>query len=138
MGGRGGDMDVPDAEQRPPRVLIVDDDEDAADALQMTLECFGHDVDVARSGPDALQYVAASPSPAAALIDLALPVMDGFEVARRLRATNPTTVLVALTGFGDEGHRRAAEQAGFDRYITKPITARALDELLRSMVGPAR
>lgn len=131
-------LNVPDAEQRSPRVLIVDDDEDAADALQMTLECFGHDVDVARSGPDALQYVAASPSPAAALIDLALPVMDGFELARRLRATNPTTVLVALTGFADEGHREAAEQAGFDRYITKPITARELDELLRSMVGPGR
>lgn len=129
---------MPGAEQRPPRVLIVDDDEDAADALQMTLQYFGHDVEVARSAPEALQHVAAAPSPAAALIDLALPVMDGFELARRLRMSHPTTVLVALTGFGDDGHRQAAEQAGFDRYITKPITARELDELLRPMVGPRR
>lgn len=121
----------------PDRVLIVDDDDDAADALGMTLECFGHQVMLARSGPEALERVASS-VPGAALIDLALPIMDGFEVARRLRASHPTTLLIALTGFGDEHNRRAAEQAGFDRYLLKPISGRELDAVLRSVMRPPR
>lgn len=120
------------------RVLIVDDDEDMADALSLVLQRFGHDVVVAHSGPDALQHITASSSPDAALIDLALPVMDGFELARQLRATHPTTVLVALTGFADDSHKRAAEVAGFHRYVTKPISARELDEMLRSVVRTER
>ena len=121
-----------------PLVLIVDDDDDAADALGMTLRCFGHDVVLAHSGPEALERMASSSPPGAALIDLALPIMDGFEVARRLRATHPTTLLVALTGFSDEQSRRAAEQAGFHQYVMKPITARELDALLRAAMSAPR
>ena len=121
-----------------PLVLIVDDDDDAADALGMTLRCFGHDVVLAHSGPEALERMASPSPPGAALIDLALPIMDGFEVARRLRATHPTTLLVALTGFSDEQSRRAAEQAGFHQYVMKPITARELDALLREAMSAPR
>lgn len=129
--------DNPGAATAPDRVLIVDDDDDAADALGMTLECFGHQVVLARSGPEALERVASSMPPGAALIDLALPIMDGFEVARRLRASHPTTLLIALTGFSDEHNRRAAEQAGFDWYLLKPISVRELDALLRSAMRKA-
>ncbi len=122
----------------PTLVLIVDDDDDAADALGMTLECYGHDVVLAHSGPEALERLTASSTPGAALIDLSLPIMDGFEVARRLRASHPTTLLVALTGFGDEHNRRAAQQAGFHEYVTKPISARELDALLRSAMRAPR
>jgi CheY-like chemotaxis protein len=127
-----------DATAATTRVLIVDDDDDAADALGMTLECFGHDVVLARSGPEAFERLASSSSPGAALIDLSLPVMNGFEVARRLRASHPTTILVALTGFGDEESRRAAAQAGFHEYILKPISGRDLDALLRSALRASR
>jgi CheY-like chemotaxis protein len=121
-----------------PLVLIVDDDDDAADALGMTLECFGHEVVLAHSGAEALERMASPSPPRAALIDLSLPVMDGFEVARRLRATHPDTLLVAVTGFGDEQNRRAAAQAGFHRYVIKPITAGELDALLRAAMAAPR
>jgi CheY-like chemotaxis protein len=127
-----------DRGSRLPRVLIVDDDDDAADALGMTLECFGHDVVLAHSGAEALERMASPSPPGAALIDLSLPLMDGFEVARRLRATHPRTLLVALTGYGDEQSRRAAEQAGFHEYVTKPATARELDALLRAAMREPR
>ena len=111
------------------RVLVVEDNIDAGDSLSMLLRLYGHTVLVARTGPTALE-VAATFHPALALIDIGLPGMDGYEVARRLRA-DPAftgTTLCALTGYTpSEADRMRPQQAGFDHHFVKPI---ALDTLL--------
>ena len=121
------------------RVLVVDDDSDAADSLMMLLEIFGHQVRVARDGPTALDLACAD-VPELMLIDLELPGMDGCEVARRARRTPELREvwLVAFTGCGrDEDHRRTFE-AGFDQHLTKPVDPAALGELLARRTGAVR
>jgi len=114
------------------RLLIVEDNADAADTLRELLEHLGHQVAVAGSGPEALATAVAM-HPEVILCDLGLPGMDGFEVARRLRQ-EPTTAdvrLVALSGYGRDVDRRRAAEAGFDEHITKPLQPEALETLLR-------
>lgn len=113
------------------RVLLVEDNRDAATTLQELLEVWGHEVQVAHDGPAALQ-VAPRFQPEVILLDIGLPQMDGYEVARRLRlheGADPP-FLVALTGYGDAEHRATAVEAGFDHHLVKPIDLEQLQLLL--------
>lgn len=117
----------------PQRVLVVDDNKDAATTLQLALEVLGYTVEVVGDGPQALRATAAF-QPDIALIDIGLPDMDGYELARRLRAGCahcPGLRLVAVTGYGRESDRQHAREAGFDRHLVKPVDLNALDRLLR-------
>jgi signal transduction histidine kinase len=112
----------PCARTRPARrVLVVDDNVDAAEILSIALESSGHDVAVAHDGPSALE-VAESFRPEVVLLDIGLPGIDGYEVARRLRADEMSSAvrLVALTGYGQPADRARAMQAGFDEHLVKP------------------
>jgi len=119
------------------RVLIVEDNPDASDALHMLLELLGHKVRVVRDGPSALEAVRAN-APDVALVDIGLPGMDGYEVARRARplATPGRMTLIALTGYGRDEDKARALAAGFDYHLTKPVDVDALRSLL-SGAGPA-
>jgi signal transduction histidine kinase/CheY-like chemotaxis protein len=113
------------------RVLIVDDNEDGADLLDVALQTMGHTTRVAHDGPEALE-AARDFHPDVALIDIGLPVMDGYEVARRLRAMfdGACPKLVAVTGYGQESDRQRAREAGFDRHLVKPVELSRLAELI--------
>ena len=116
-----------------PRVLVVDDNRDAADSLGQLLELMGAQVHVVYSGESAL---AALPTerPAIVFLDIGMPQMDGYEVARRMRQHDGARSirLVALTGWGQEKDRRRSAAAGFDHHLTKPPDAAQLRELLAS------
>jgi PAS domain S-box-containing protein len=119
----------------PRRILVVDDSADAADSLAMMLRLDGHDVRVARDGPRALELAAADP-PDVALLDIGMPGMDGYEVARRFRADPALrdVLLVAVTGWGQEDDRRRTREAGFDHHLVKPVETGVLESLLAA--GP--
>ncbi len=114
------------------RILIVDDNRDAADALAELMRDFGHDVSTAHDGRSALAS-ATTHRPELVLLDISMPEMDGFEVARRLREEVGLrdAILVALSGYGGDRHRRRSREAGFDHHVTKPIDASKLEELLK-------
>jgi signal transduction histidine kinase len=112
------------------RVLVVDDNEDAATLLGSILKRSGLDVRTASSGPAALALVAAF-APHAAVLDIGLPGMDGYELARRLRERVPGVQLVALTGYGQPSDRSRAHEAGFDDHFVKPVDVAALLRALR-------
>jgi signal transduction histidine kinase/CheY-like chemotaxis protein len=112
------------------RVLLVDDNGDAAELLSDLLRSIGHDVVVAHDGPQALA-TAVRYNPDVAILDIGLPVMDGYELAGRLVATLPhTPFLVALTGYGQENDRTRARDAGFDEHIVKPVDPAHLLKLI--------
>jgi CheY-like chemotaxis protein len=116
------------------RVLVVDDNEDSALSLAMLLELQGYAVTTSFRAADALER-ARERRPNVALLDIGLPDMSGYELAARLReslAPSPVT-LVALTGWGQDEDRRAAEDAGFDHHFTKPVDPDALEHLLREL-----
>jgi PAS domain S-box-containing protein len=117
--------------RRPLRVLVVDDNVDAAATLGMLLEACGYLVDVEHESHRALER-ARQQRPGVALLDIGLPDMDGNELARRLRADPQTgaIVLVAVTGYGQEQDRRAAFEAGFDHHLVKPVDMDELAALL--------
>ena len=114
------------------RVLVVDDNVDAAQSLAAVLRLYGRDVEVATSGREALE-VAAEFHPEAVVMDLGMPEMDGYEVARKLRKRTEVRprLLIALSGYGQVDHRLKAREAGFDHHFTKPVD---LDELL-ALIG---
>ncbi|VTT97742.1 histidine kinase : Uncharacterized protein OS=Asticcacaulis sp. AC402 GN=ABAC402_06830 PE=4 SV=1: Response_reg: HisKA: HATPase_c: Response_reg [Gemmataceae bacterium] len=118
----------------PRRILVVDDNIDAAESLSLLLSLSGHDIKIAYTGPDALA-AAADFLPEVVFLDLSLPGMDGFEVAHALRADGrlKRVVLVALTGWGSEEDRQRSRDAGFDFHLTKPIGAATLAELLAKL-----
>lgn len=120
------------------RVLVVEDNEDAADALRMFLELLEHEVQVADSGTAALQ-IAQSWQPQIVLSDIGLPgAMDGYALARTLRAVpgGGKIFLIALSGYGREQDKERAREAGFDEHLTKPVDIHALEALLaRPVVG---
>jgi CheY-like chemotaxis protein/two-component sensor histidine kinase len=113
------------------RVLVVDDNVDAAQTLHEFLGHIGHDSAVAHDGVAALE-LARSFHPQVALLDIGLPVMDGYELARRLRAQHDGAPLrlIALTGYGQEDDRARSQEAGFDHHLVKPIALDALMPLL--------
>jgi PAS domain S-box-containing protein len=110
------------------RLLVVDDNEDSAVSLAMLLRLQGHEVRVAHSGPAALD-LAASYRPDLIFLDIGMPGMDGYEVARRIRQTPDLTpvVLAALTGWGQKEDRRRTAEAGFDHHLVKPVESKALE-----------
>jgi CheY-like chemotaxis protein len=131
---------APEAEHAPraatpapaaPRVLIVDDNQDAASLLAEALALRGWDARVAHDGPEALR-VAARFRPRAACLDLGLPVMDGFELAARLRGLPGLgdLRLVAVTGYGQDSDRGRTAAAGFHHHLVKPVDLDLLDSLL--------
>jgi PAS domain S-box-containing protein len=120
------------------RILVVEDNLDAAESFAVLLQLQGHEIRVAHSGLAALD-VASSFVADVAFIDLGLPGMDGYEVARRLRAIPAfqATVLVALTGYGQEEDRRRSLGAGLDHHLTKPVDPVIVDRLLMGIGGLA-
>jgi PAS domain S-box-containing protein len=113
------------------RVLVVEDNADAAEALNMLLELFGHQVTVVSDGVKAVQTLSDSAFDIA-LVDIGLPGIDGYEVARRIRKLPNTKnlTLVAVTGYGQDSDRQKAQSAGFDEHLTKPVKIEQLQELL--------
>jgi CheY-like chemotaxis protein len=122
---------------RPRRVLVVDDNVDAAEGLARLLRLHEHEVRVAFTGPAALDVAVAFRSEAIVL-DIGLPGMDGYEVARALRSSPETraVLLIAVSGYGQEEDRRAAMGAGFDYHLTKPIDYLTLEKLLPASPRP--
>ena len=114
-----------------PPVLVVDDCTYLADALALALRWWGYRPAVAHDGPSALALASADP-PAAALLDIGLPGMDGCEVARRLRGLTQTAkaLLIALTGYGQEEDVRLCYAAGFDLHLLKPYDPEELHRVL--------
>jgi len=113
------------------RVLVVDDNVDSADSIAMLLQVSGHEVRVVYSGQDALD-MAGKYQPDIVLLDIGLPVMDGYEVARRLR-NHPElkeVKLIAVTGYGQESDRLQSQEAGFDYHLVKPVDAQKLQEVM--------
>lgn len=113
------------------RVLVVEDNPDGLETLLALLEMLGHEVAGAADGGQALR-MAAQFSPDVILLDLGLPVMDGFDVARRLRQEErfKSVFIAALTGWGAEGDRKRTAEAGFDAHLTKPVELPALEAVL--------
>jgi signal transduction histidine kinase/ActR/RegA family two-component response regulator len=118
------------------RVLVVDDNRDAAESLGVLLKLLGADAHVVYNGPDALGALATY-KPAAVLLDIGMPGMDGHEVARRIRqqAEFQDVTLIALTGWGQEEDRHRSQSAGFDYHLIKPADVNALQTLLMSLEG---
>lgn len=139
-------LTVPDLKQAPEvssparvpvtshRVLIVDDNTDAADSLAMLISLQGHEVKVTNDGISALEIVRTY-LPSLIFLDIGMPEMDGYEVARRLRGVPglQRTVLAALTGWGQQEDRRRSKVAGFDHHLVKPLEPRVLEDLLAGL-----
>lgn len=121
------------------RVLVVDDNVDAANSLALALRLSGQRVRVAYDGETALSFVAEDP-PEAVLLDLGMPGMDGYQVAQRLRG-NPATckiLIVALTGWGQDEDRRKSHDAGFDHHLVKPVDPIVVNRVLAALPGSRR
>ncbi len=116
------------------RVVVADDNRDTADSLAIMLRLSGHEVHVAYDGEDAVDLVRRH-RPDVALVDIGMPRLDGYGVARRLRAEpwGDTLVLAALTGWGQASDRAAAAAAGFDHHFTKPVDPVAVEALLNGL-----
>jgi CheY-like chemotaxis protein len=124
-------MDAPPSTSTPGGILIIEDNPDAAHSLRDLLELSGRQVEVAYSGPEGVQ-TALRFAPAIVLCDIGLPGMDGYEVARRLRAEPATASarFIAVTGYGSEEDRRRAQEAGFEAHLVKPLNLDHLERLL--------
>jgi two-component system CheB/CheR fusion protein len=123
------------AARRPLRVLVVEDDPDLRASLVGLLGLGGHSVRAVADGPAGLEALAAE-DPDVALLDIGLPDMDGYELARRIRAARGRQpYLIAMTGYGRAEDREAAVAAGFDAHLTKPFVPQELDSVLASAPG---
>jgi PAS domain S-box-containing protein len=121
---------------RRGRVLVVDDNRDAAESLGLVLRFMGYEVSIAYSGAEALELGAVE-RPRAAIIDIGMPGMSGHEVARRLRreAWGRNAVLVALTGWGQDTDKQAARAAGFDDHMTKPVDPDDVEAVITKLLA---
>ena len=117
------------------RVLVVDDNRDAAESLGLLLKLLGTEVRVVNDGPAALATIP-SYRPTVVLLDIGMPGMDGYEVARRIRQQpeGRDLMLIALTGWGQEKDRHRTSQAGFDYHLTKPAEFAEIDQILAGLV----
>jgi CheY-like chemotaxis protein len=131
---------VPAIERREPvlppsakrcRVLVVDDNVDSVESLAMLLRMMGHEVETASDGASGLEKAAAF-KPDVAILDIGLPKVNGYELARQIREQqwSKNVTLVALTGWGQEQHRRRSEESGFNHHLTKPVEFDVLQEIL--------
>jgi PAS domain S-box-containing protein len=138
-GGGAGGPPPPQQQGGQLRVLVVDDNADAAESLGVLLEMEGHAARIANSGREALA-VAPDFQPEVVFLDIGLPDLSGYEVARQLRNIPALqgALLVALTGWGTQEDRQRTRDAGFDRHLTKPAELSALEELLRAAAQAKR
>jgi two-component system CheB/CheR fusion protein len=121
------------AQSRPLRVLLVEDYVDAATSTAEIVRLDGHDVRLAPDGPTALEAASAM-EPDVVLLDLGLPGMDGYEVARRLAAScRRKPYLIAVSGFGGDDARQRSAEAGIDLYLLKPADPEQLLRILRNL-----
>ena len=123
----------------PLRILVIDDNRDAAASLAMLLETMGAEVCVAHDGARGLiEYQKFRPL--VVLLDIGMPGMDGYEVARRLRSLQeqPRACIVALTGWGQDEDRRRVREAGFDHHLVKPADIDALQTLIAAIQDAPR
>jgi CheY-like chemotaxis protein len=112
------------------RILLVEDNRDNRETLRMVVESWGHRVAVAEDGGEGVEK-ALTWKPDAAVVDIGLPVLDGLEVARKMReAFRERILLIALTGFSQPEDRRRALEAGFNVHMTKPADFEALEQIL--------
>jgi CheY-like chemotaxis protein len=120
---------------RPCKVLVADDNEDTLDSLAMLLSLDGHSVHTARDGQQTLER-AEEHQPDVVLLDIGMPGMDGYEVARRIRAQpwGRRITLVALTGWSPDAHPTSSEEAGFDSHLVKPVDLQLLAAVLSRAV----
>src|SRR5262249_52688285 len=130
--GDGGKLRAGDVGRR---ILLVDDNRDAAESLGLLLEMMGHEVRVAHAGDEGLRALRTF-DPAVVLLDIGMPDMDGYEVARRIREQEGSqrALLIAITGWGQDEDRQRAREAGFDHHLTKPVD---LGELRKLVAGTA-
>src|SRR5580698_10367533 len=121
---------------KPLRVLLVDDSIEAAEAMSMLLETLGHDVRTMHDGPSTLAMVDEF-APEVVILDIGLPGMNGFEVARELRARESTrhVLMIALTGYGDASDKRQAHEAGFDHHLVKPVSFTTIENMIIDRFG---
>ena len=124
------------AGKRSLRILLVDDNRDAVESTCMLLRHWGHDVEAANDGAGALEAVARD-RPDIVLLDIGLPGIDGYEVARRIRASEAgaDTALVAMTGYGQAEDRRRSSEAGFTMHLVKPVEPAALRMVLAQLAA---
>ena len=118
------------------RILVVDDNTDAAESLKMLLSVFGHQVEIAHDGISALA-VARSHSPQVVFLDIGLPGMDGYEVARRFRNDEglARSKLIALSGYGTENDQQRSRAAGFNRHLVKPVDPSELPAIIAQVTA---
>lgn len=127
-----GEKEEPVEARHPLRVLVIEDNRDAAETLGDLLTLFGHAVELAHTGSDGIE-TARRFLPQVILCDIGLPEMDGYAVACELRRDPATAAchLVALTGYGRDSDRQRAEDAGFDLHLVKPVEPLQLENLLQ-------
>jgi two-component system, OmpR family, response regulator len=127
---------APGESTQPRRVLLVDDSVDAAEAMSMLLETLGHEVRVVHDGPSALAIVDDF-APEVVILDIGLPGMSGFDVARelRMRAVTKTALLIALTGYGADSDKQEARDAGFDHHLVKPVSFTAIETVIAASLS---
>jgi CheY-like chemotaxis protein len=111
------------------RILVVDDNTDAANMLEIFLSMENHEVRTAFNGHDAIQ-AAAEFQPDTVILDIGLPDIDGYEVAKRLRQSSPDICLIALSGWGQDEDRRRSNEAGFNHHLVKPVNIEELKKFL--------
>ena len=128
------DSQPPEPHQTRRRLMVIDDNKDAAESMSMLFELWGHEVICAYDGRAALE-TAAKYRPDAVFLDIGLPGMDGYEIAARLRELPESahTVLVAITGYGQDEDRRRSREVGIDHHLVKPVSPETLHKLLDSL-----
>src|SRR5580704_4258449 len=121
--------------ERGVRVLVVNDYADNVESMAMLLRLYGHEVETALGGPAALRAARANP-PEVVLLDISMPGMNGYEVARQLRSMfQDRVVLIALTAHGFEEDKKRCVDAGFDRHLVKPADPVKVEQLIRELAA---
>ncbi len=129
--------EAPEAPRAPLRVLVVEDEADTADSFGRVLEMLGNRVHIARNGPDAL-FAGLEFRPDVVLLDIGLPFMNGYEVARKMRERfwGRHVLIVATTAWDQDEDKRRSVEAGIDHYLVKPIDPHALARLIATVRSP--
>jgi CheY-like chemotaxis protein len=123
---------VASGDARPLRILVADDNADSCETCGTLLELWGHEVRTARNGREALAEIE-SFEPDVALLDIGMPLLNGYDVARQLRASGRAITLIAVTGWAQEDDKQQAVAAGFDYHLTKPLDPARLQPLLETL-----
>jgi two-component system CheB/CheR fusion protein len=130
----GADSQQVERQHKRRRLMVIDDNKDAAESMSMLFELWGHEVVCVYDGRAALA-AAGRYRPDAVFLDIGLPGMDGYEIAERLREQPESagTVLIAITGYGQDEDRRRSREAGIDHHLVKPVAPETLQKLLDSL-----